>query len=140
MKLTALEMSNDCTYYEFELSFLPLKSLNSFMMFMGTVQWFNSLTLVFFLMVQLSVSMRFEGSNMANSSSETKTTLRYTENEQNQHIEEATKSYPTEEQTDGNVGMDGSSSPAESVIPPKRAAKIHDFCFGIPFGMSALST
>lgn len=90
-------------------------------------------------MVQLSVSMRFEGNNMANPSSETKTTLRYTENEQNQHIEGAAKSYPTEEQTDGNVRMDG-SSPAESVIPQKRAAKIHDFCFGIPFGMSALST
>ncbi|XXG90138.1 hypothetical protein AAC387_Pa12g1969 [Persea americana] len=82
--------------------------------------------------------MRLEGSNMANPSSETKTTLRYTENEQNQQIEGVTKSYPTEEQTDGNVRMDG-SSPAESVIPQKRAAKIHDFCFGIPFGGLVLS-
>lgn len=81
--------------------------------------------------------MRFEGSNMANPSSETKTTLRYTEDKQGQHVEGVTESYPTEEQPDGNVRVDG-PSPAESVVPQKRAAKIHDFCFGIPFGMSVL--
>ncbi|KAK9987321.1 hypothetical protein SO802_032272 [Lithocarpus litseifolius] len=55
------------------------------------------------------------------------------------HVEGTSKSYPDiEEDIAGNLG---SSEPIQEngVIQQKRAAKIHDFCFGIPYGGLVLS-
>ncbi|XP_038993229.1 protein FATTY ACID EXPORT 1, chloroplastic isoform X2 [Hibiscus syriacus] len=50
---------------------------------------------------------------------------------------EVTKSYPNEEEhvpeNTSNLGEEN------GIIQPKRAAKIHDFCFGIPYGGLVLS-
>ncbi|KAK7845084.1 protein fatty acid export 1 [Quercus suber] len=54
-------------------------------------------------------------------------------------LERTSKSYPDiEEDVAGNLG---SSEPIQEngVIQQKRAAKIHDFCFGIPYGGLVLS-
>ncbi|KAK9142035.1 hypothetical protein Syun_011435 [Stephania yunnanensis] len=41
----------------------------------------------------------------------------------------------TDEQFDGNLEVDVNLNKQDaSATPPKRSAKIHDFCFGIPFG------
>ncbi|XP_077251176.1 protein FATTY ACID EXPORT 1, chloroplastic-like isoform X2 [Tasmannia lanceolata] len=88
--------------------------------------------------LRLSVAMRLEGSNMENPGSETKTSVRFTADKPNQHLEGAMKSYPSEEQIDGNLGME-TTLHTNGVFQQKKSAKIHDFCFGIPFGGIVLS-
>ncbi|XP_068656044.1 protein FATTY ACID EXPORT 1, chloroplastic [Aristolochia californica] len=46
----------------------------------------------------------------------------------NQQTEAAAKSFPATGEVNGTLGTDASG------LVPKRTAKIHDFCFGIPFG------
>lgn len=68
-----------------------------------------------------------------------KTTLRYTGDASEFYVDGTAKSYPDlVEDAAGKLGMD---EPVQEngVIQPKRAAKIHDFCFGIPFGALVLS-
>ncbi|XP_077251178.1 protein FATTY ACID EXPORT 1, chloroplastic-like isoform X4 [Tasmannia lanceolata] len=86
--------------------------------------------------LRLSVAMRLEGSNMENPGSETKTSVRFTADKPNQHLEGAMKSYPSEEQIDGNLGME-TTLHTNGVFQQKKSAKIHDFCFGIPFALAA---
>nr|DAD42532.1 TPA_asm: hypothetical protein HUJ06_000762 [Nelumbo nucifera] len=86
---------------------------------------------------KLSVSMHLDGSGTERQSSETKTTLRYTADTSRSPLEGTTKSYSNpEEQVGGNLGM-GEPLNETDVIQKKRCAKIHDFCFGIPFGKYA---
>lgn len=69
-------------------------------------------------------------------SSEIKTTLSYTaDNESKPYVEGKTKSYPTVEEEHSSGEM-GKTEPVleDGVTPPKKGAKIHDFCFGIPYG------
>ncbi|XP_010279586.1 PREDICTED: protein FATTY ACID EXPORT 1, chloroplastic [Nelumbo nucifera] len=88
---------------------------------------------------KLSVSMHLDGSGTERQSSETKTTLRYTADTSRSPLEGTTKSYSNpEEQVGGNLGM-GEPLNETDVIQKKRCAKIHDFCFGIPFGGLVLS-
>lgn len=58
-----------------------------------------------------------------------RTSLSYASNSQKAHVERAENSSPSEEHEDVNSGT----------VEQKRAAKIHDFCFGIPFGGIVLS-
>lgn len=76
--------------------------------------------------------MSVDGHGAEATSSELKTTPSYVAGESKPFIEEATKSYPSSEvhipeTTSETVKEHGN-------IQPKRAAKIHDFCFGIPYG------
>ncbi|XVE95878.1 hypothetical protein REPUB_Repub02eG0172500 [Reevesia pubescens] len=83
--------------------------------------------------------MSVDGRGVEATSSELKTTPSYVAGESKPHIEEATKSYPNAE---GHVPENTNiSEPVEEldIIQPKRAAKIHDFCFGIPYGGIVLS-
>ncbi|XP_043690530.1 protein FATTY ACID EXPORT 1, chloroplastic-like [Telopea speciosissima] len=91
------------------------------------------------LRFKLSVSMHLEGSGMERTRSETMTTLSYTADPSTSHIESTMKSYPNnEEQVGGKLGV-GDQLQEQVVTQQKRAAKIHDFCFGIPFGGLVLS-
>ncbi|XVE75555.1 hypothetical protein DITRI_Ditri12bG0102900 [Diplodiscus trichospermus] len=78
------------------------------------------------------VVMSLDGHGTEPTSSELKSTPTYVAGESNPFIEEATKSYPNAE---GHI-PENTSEPVEEhgLIQPKRAAKIHDFCFGIPYG------
>ncbi|KAJ4979514.1 hypothetical protein NE237_010294 [Protea cynaroides] len=88
---------------------------------------------------KLSVSMHLEGSRTERLHSETINTLSYTADPSRSHIEGSMKSYPNkEEQVVGKLGVDDQLK-GEVVTQQKRAAKIHDFCFGIPFGALVLS-
>lgn len=84
------------------------------------------------------MSLDDRGTNMT--SSEIKTTLSYTsDNESKPYVEGTTKSYPTveEENSSGEMGKN-EPVPEDGSTQPKKAAKIHDFCFGIPYGEYAL--
>jgi len=72
------------------------------------------------------------------SGSQSKTTLSYTSDTSRSHIEGSAKSYAS---TEENVTGKAISEPIQQqvVTEQKRAAKIHDFCFGIPFGGLVLS-
>lgn len=74
-----------------------------------------------------------DGTGEGISGSQTKTTLKYTPDASRSHIEGSAKSYAS---TEENVNGKGISEPAEQqvITEHKGAAKIHDFCFGIPFG------
>lgn len=70
-------------------------------------------------------------------SSEIKTTLSYTaDNESKPYVEGTTKSYPTVVEEENSSGEMGKTETVreDGVTQPKKAAKIHDFCFGIPYG------
>ena len=78
--------------------------------------------------------MSLEGHGTEATSSEIKTTLSYRADASKLHVEGKAKSYPDiEEDVDGKLRT---SEPVQEngVVQPKRAAKIHDFCFGIPYG------
>ncbi|XWS66300.1 hypothetical protein CRYUN_Cryun05aG0187800 [Craigia yunnanensis] len=80
-----------------------------------------------------------DGRGAEATSSEFKTTPSYVAGESKPFIDEVTKSYPNAE---GHIAQNTSmSEPVEEdgIIQPKRAAKIHDFCFGIPYGGLVLS-
>ena len=74
-----------------------------------------------------------DGSGTGTSGSQTKTTLNYTPDASISHIEGSAKSYKTAEE---NVNGNGMSEPVQEhvITQQKSTAKIHDFCFGIPFG------
>lgn len=59
--------------------------------------------------------------------------IRYAEGTKPDLVYDPLKSNPTEESFDGKMGMDMRIQ-KEGIIPTKRSAKLHDFCFGIPFG------
>ncbi|KAL3819754.1 hypothetical protein ACJIZ3_005659 [Penstemon smallii] len=67
---------------------------------------------------------------------ENKTTLSY--NEDASHNENSVQSHPIEESFVGGGATDGHIQ-EQVASEPKRAAMIHDFCFGIPFGGLVLS-
>lgn len=78
--------------------------------------------------------MSLEGHGIESTSSENKTTLSSVAEASKSHIEETAKSYPTiGEHVAGNVELTGQVQ-EDGVTQQIRAAKIHDFCFGIPFG------
>ncbi|XP_042479886.1 protein FATTY ACID EXPORT 1, chloroplastic-like [Macadamia integrifolia] len=88
---------------------------------------------------KLPVSMHLEGSGIERTRLETMTTLSYTSDPSVSHVEGTMKSYPNkEEQVGGKLGVDDQLQ-EQVVTEQKRAAKIHDFCFGIPFGGLVLS-
>ncbi|XP_042483686.1 protein FATTY ACID EXPORT 1, chloroplastic-like isoform X2 [Macadamia integrifolia] len=82
--------------------------------------------------------MNLEGSGTGRSYSEATTTLSYTADPSRSHIEDTMKSNPNNEQVGGKLGVDDQLM-GQVVTQEKRAAKIHDFCFGIPFGGLVLS-
>ncbi|KAJ4970900.1 hypothetical protein NE237_003999 [Protea cynaroides] len=88
---------------------------------------------------KFSVSMRLEESGMERTHSETMTTLSYTADPSLSPIEDTMKSYPNkEEQVGGKLRVDDQLQ-EQVATQQKGAAKIHDFCFGIPFGGLVLS-
>ena len=65
--------------------------------------------------------------------SDTKKTLSYAADASKLHVEEKKYSYSTKDGHDAEkIGFGEATQ--ESVHQPKRTAKIHDFCLGIPFG------
>ncbi|XP_022744021.1 protein FATTY ACID EXPORT 1, chloroplastic-like isoform X2 [Durio zibethinus] len=83
------------------------------------------------------VVMSVDGRGAEATGSKLKTTPSYVAGESKPFIEEVPKSYPNAE---GHF-PENTSEPVEEngIIQPKRAAKIHDFCFGIPYGGLVLS-
>lgn len=76
--------------------------------------------------------MSLDGRGTDASGSDVKTTLRYDASELG-----VGKSHPDlVENAAGKLGVDELVQ-ENGIIQPKRAAKIHDFCFGIPFGECA---
>lgn len=67
-------------------------------------------------------------------SAETPASLSYTAEVSKPFVEKATKPYSTVDET--ATVKEITSEPAEEHVDtqPVRAAKIHDFCFGIPYG------
>ncbi|KAG4995669.1 hypothetical protein JHK85_027108 [Glycine max] len=64
--------------------------------------------------------------------SDTKKTLSYAADASKLHVEEKKYSYSTKDGHDAEkIGFGEATQ--ESVHQPKRTAKIHDFCLGIPF-------
>ncbi|KAK6280073.1 hypothetical protein POUND7_020340 [Theobroma cacao] len=86
---------------------------------------------------QSFVVMSVDGHGAEATSSELKTKQRFAVEGSKPFIEESTKSYLNVE---GHV-PESTNEPIEehNIIQPKRAAKIHDFCFGIPYGGLVLS-
>ncbi|KAL7195966.1 hypothetical protein ACSBR1_036070 [Camellia fascicularis] len=84
------------------------------------------------------VVMNSDGSGTGISGSQTKTNLSYTADASRSHIEGSAKSYATTSENDNGKGM---NEPVQghAVTQQIRAAKIHDFCLGIPFGGLFLS-
>ncbi|GMH24062.1 hypothetical protein Nepgr_025905 [Nepenthes gracilis] len=80
---------------------------------------------------KLSVVMSLEGYNSVMSNSGNKANLSYA-GDPTTSRDEAANSNTTDKHLDGNISVKVPVKP--SVDEPKRAAKIHDFCFGIPFG------
>ncbi|XP_039013520.1 protein FATTY ACID EXPORT 1, chloroplastic-like isoform X1 [Hibiscus syriacus] len=84
---------------------------------------------------QSFVVMSVDGQGAETASSQLKTTPSYVAGESKPA--EVTKSYPNPEEhvpeNTSNLGVEN------DIIQPKRAAKIHDFCFGIPYGGLVLS-
>lgn len=84
--------------------------------------------------------MSLEGRGIETSSLDTKTTTSYTSGTSKPHVEGIAKPYPSiEEHGPDESGM---NEPVQEydVTQQKKGAKIHDFCFGIPFGECALSS
>ncbi|KAF5747965.1 hypothetical protein HS088_TW05G00696 [Tripterygium wilfordii] len=81
---------------------------------------------------KLSIVMNGEGRGMETPG--TKTTLSYSDDaSSNSWPEEATK-YSSAKEVAGDEAQESGIG-----LEPKRAAKIHDFCFGIPYGVFVLS-
>lgn len=77
------------------------------------------------------MSLERHGSETADS--DTKNTLSYAADESKLNVEEKQESYSTvEDNGTEKVGLGESGQ--EGVDQQKGTAKIHDFCFGIPFG------
>lgn len=78
--------------------------------------------------------MSVEGSGSNAADSQTKTTLSNATDLSESQV--ATNSYPGVEKLSdvGNLENEKLEEPEDVGAVPKRTAKIHDFCFGIPFG------
>ncbi|GFY84723.1 hypothetical protein Acr_03g0014970 [Actinidia rufa] len=87
---------------------------------------------------QVLFVMCSDGSGTGTSGSQTKTSLSYPPDASISHLEGSAKSYTTAEE---NVNGNGMSELVQEhvVTQQKGTAKIHDFCFGIPFGGLVLS-
>ncbi|XP_052172900.1 protein FATTY ACID EXPORT 1, chloroplastic [Diospyros lotus] len=79
------------------------------------------------------VVMSDNGSGTWMSGSQTKSNLSYTLDASRSHIEGSANSFTTSEE---NFNGKGENEPKQDhcLTQKKRAAKIHDFCLGIPFG------
>ena len=77
--------------------------------------------------------MSDNGSGTWMSGSQTKSNLSYTLDASRSHIEGSANSFTTSEE---NFNGKGENEPKQDncLTQKKRAAKIHDFCLGIPFG------
>lgn len=84
--------------------------------------------------------MSLEGSASDTADSQTKTSVSYATDASESRVAGTTNSYPgVEEESDVvNLETNKLQEPADVGTVPKRAAKIHDFCFGIPFGKSPI--
>ena len=84
-------------------------------------------------LIQLSVVMSLDSHDTNTAGSDTKKTLSYAADASKLHVEEKKYSYSTKDGHDAEkIGFGEATQ--ESVHQPKRTAKIHDFCLGIPFG------
>ncbi|XP_073103790.1 protein FATTY ACID EXPORT 1, chloroplastic isoform X1 [Elaeis guineensis] len=81
---------------------------------------------------KLSIFMGLTGSSIQTSGFEVKTAAKYSKDEQEQLNQEPPNPYPTEELVE-RPDMDMHMQ-KEGSLPPKKSAKIHDFCLGIPYG------
>lgn len=81
--------------------------------------------------------MSLEGRGPETTSPGNKSSFSYTDDASRSQMNGAAKSYTSIE--DHNAENMGLSEPEQEqgVAKPKRAAKIHDFCLGIPFGERA---
>lgn len=88
---------------------------------------------------KFSIVMSVEGSGLNAADSQTKTTLSNATDLSESQV--ATNSYPGVEKLSdvGNLENEKLEEPEDVGAVPKRTAKIHDFCFGIPFGGIVLS-
>lgn len=82
---------------------------------------------------KLSVSMCLSESSTRTPDFEGNTSLNYVEDQTKPFIDETIKSHTTAEPTNGKLEMNVPLHEVED-LKPKRYAKIHDFCLGIPFG------
>ncbi|WJX83724.1 hypothetical protein P8452_66367 [Trifolium repens] len=83
---------------------------------------------------KLSVAMSLERHDAETADFDTKNTLSYEAVESKSNVEEKPQSYSTiEENGTEKIGL-GGEAVQEGVDQQKKTAKIHDFCFGIPFG------
>ncbi|KAF5737667.1 hypothetical protein HS088_TW13G00555 [Tripterygium wilfordii] len=88
--------------------------------------------------VQQSIVMSAEGHGTDTSG--TKTTLSYTDDaSSNSWPEDAVKYSGVKADAGDKVELNGPVQESGFAPEPKRAAKIHDFCFGIPYGGLVLS-
>lgn len=82
---------------------------------------------------KLSVVMSLEGHDAEIPSSGSTPKLSYAADLSSSSVEAMEKSYSEAEgHVNGKIGGNGSLNP--EVLETKKTAKIHDFCFGIPFG------
>ncbi|ESQ44349.1 hypothetical protein EUTSA_v10006224mg [Eutrema salsugineum] len=72
-------------------------------------------------------------------SSETPASLSYTAEVSKPFVEKTSKPYPTADETVTNKEIITEPVEEHVATQPKRAAKIHDFCFGIPYGGLVMS-
>ncbi|KAI3894921.1 hypothetical protein MKX03_022859 [Papaver bracteatum] len=86
-----------------------------------------------------SVVMQLERGSVEPSSLDMKTTMTSPAGDSKLQADGSVRSHPTnEEPVDGQLGKDVELQ-EEEIKEPIKAAKIHDFCFGIPFGGLVLS-
>ncbi|KAL2320711.1 hypothetical protein Fmac_029680 [Flemingia macrophylla] len=81
---------------------------------------------------KLSVVMSLERHDTDTAGSDTKNTLSYAADVSKLHVQEKQSSYSTKDNHDAE--KIGTEATQETVGQPKKTAKIHDFCLGIPFG------
>uniref|UniRef100_A0A1D1Y4T0 Palmitoyltransferase ZDHHC17 n=1 Tax=Anthurium amnicola TaxID=1678845 RepID=A0A1D1Y4T0_9ARAE len=89
-------------------------------------------------MRRICISMCLGGSNTGAPSFRANSALSYSEDKPDQLMDELAKSYTTAEAVDKKVDAGVLSHEGVSVHG-RKAAKIHDFCLGIPFGGFVLS-
>lgn len=99
------------------------------MLMWGSLAYFFPVEFCF----QISVSMCLGESHTRTPDFEVNTSLKYTEDQSMKLTEETMKSYPSDASTNTEIEMDSSLNEGKD-LAPKRYAKIHDFCLGIPFG------
>lgn len=84
--------------------------------------------------LQSFVVMSIDGSGMETTSSQDKTALRYSGEVSKPYVEGATKLHSARNENGEETTEVRDSVQEDAVGQPKRGAKIHDFCFGIPYG------